>query len=727
MGATETRIPDGAAVCAESALTMARIDSLAVDGYTTLSNAYSASGAVGKHGVDFKLPYKGAAGRASEIAVLLRKGNAPAHVGLATNLFVDEANGEVRFHLPDVADVQLAVPTAPLPKTRHYTFRALAGVSMGGIGSSMNFWMQPEKYDAIGVMGADPGPDLTYTLGQIHDFFLAGFCAADKDGADKIGQLCPVTRKLLTDQYERGSSFENFLYEAGEGVGLGLVRNTYIKANRDLARALGNAGYYNPDSAYLPPGVPASYLTQSNADACAKPIVLKNFFDRRYNPDGSRDVITFCDGNDSSGVGFGKFDPATPATNPVQIALAVDVNKNGQRDSGEPVIVQGAEPFEDVGTDGMASADEPGYDAASNPDPSGDDYHYLWNPNGLENNWRHDDGEPYEDVGIDGVPMATGGCAAMAGMAGCYDYGEGNGKFDYNPGQLNWRAHDPRTLVESLSTAQLQRLDVYYDAGIRDFFNAQVSSNSLLAAIQQKGIGVRGFDGFPILNQLPLSAEQRVDLPKLDWSSYGRGMYVRYGDPDASDIVVESTGDGRHVGSALQAVHRAQALLFFLARTWPGGDKKIPPPDSTPAQKDEVFVSSNGRMSPYTVVVPPGYDQAENANSRYPVIYFMHGYGMEPDGLGAISGVLRNAMLDDSRPEAERMQKFILVFVDANCRPGGEIRNGGPLPTEGDLCETGAFYTEHPDGTYKGETILQELEAHIDQSYRTKAAADVNL
>jgi hypothetical protein len=724
-GSTATNGTDGAATCGEmGAVSATKTSDLMVDGYTSITPAYVLGGMAGKHGVDVLLPYKGASGRSREIAILIQKGKAPAHAALVTNLFVDESRHQLRFHLPDLATVQAAIPTAVASGTRHYTFRAIGGVSMGGVGSSMNFWRHPDQYDAIGVMGADPGPDLTYTLGMIHDFFLAGFCTAD-DGVDKIGQLCPLKRQALADQGEVGSSFESFLYQAGEGVGLTLRRQLYIKANRDLARALGNAGYYNPDSNYRAPGVPASYIALDNATACAQPVVLKNFFDRRYNPDGKKDVISFCDGNDSQTLGYGKFDPATPENNPVQIALAVDVNGNGQRDSGEPVIVQGSEPFRDVGPDGLADADEPGYDPVTNPDPNGDDYHYLWNPSGTENNWRYDLGEPYDDVGLDGVPMSTGGCQAAAGQAGCYDYGEGNGKFDYSPMEDNWRAHDPRTLAEALSADQLSRLDVYYDAGIRDFFNAQVSSNSLLAAIQQKGIPVRGYDGFPILNQLPRSQEQGVDLAHLDWSAYGRGMYVRYGDPDLSEAVVEATGDGRHVGTAVQAVHRAQALLFFLAQVWPGGDRRLPPPDNTPSQRNLMFTASNGRVTPFTVIVPPGYDDPMNTSLRYPVVYFMHGYGMDPSSLGAITAVTRNAQLDDSRPEAERMQKFLLVFVDGACRPGGEISSGQPLPTDGDLCEEGTFYTDHFEGAAKGETILGELEAYIDQNYRTKAAADL--
>src|SRR5207253_1086942 len=101
------------------------------------------------------------------------------------------------------------------------------------------------------------------------------------------------------------------------------------------------------------------------------------------------------DGNDSDKLGLGKFDPSIQATNPAQILLAVDVNGNGKRDSGEPVLVQGSENWRDVGVDGLADKDEPGYDAQTNPDPNGDDYHYLWNPTGTENNWRYDQGEPF--------------------------------------------------------------------------------------------------------------------------------------------------------------------------------------------------------------------------------------------------------------------------------------------------------------------------------------------
>ncbi len=726
-GASATLGPDGVSACTEAGSVTAMKDSdLSVDGYTTVGSAYTFSGSGPfAHGIDFVLPYSPS--KVNEdlgVVVLVKKQNWAAHAGAVSNIVVERAHGKVHFHSIDVATYQIAVKqTSGTKATRHFVYRAVAGVSMGGFGSSVNFFGHPDRYDAIGVMGADPGPDMTYTLGMIHDYFFAGFCTA-ADGPSMIGQLCPPKRPLLADQGEQMSTFESLLYQAGEGVGLTLSRSLYLRANRDLTRAMANAAYYNPDSPYLPPGVPASTVALTPADACATPVVLKNFYDWRYNPDGKFDVITFCDGNDSDTLGLGKFDPSLPETDPAQILLAVDVNGNGKRDSGEPVIIQGYEPFDDVGTDGVADADEPGYDPVANPDPNGDDYHYLWNPTGTENNWRYDVGEPFEDVGVDGVAMSVGGCQAQSGVQNCYDYGEGNGKFDYAPGLQAWRNDDPRTNLEALSADDLGRLDTWYDAGIRDFFNAQVSTNALMGALGAGGAPVRTWDGFPAITGDARSNENAFDANTVDWPALGRHVYVRYGDPDVTEAVVEATGDGRHVGTATQAVHRAQALLFYLANRWPDGDRAIAPVDSDNSQIMGTFMSSSGRMSPYEVILPPGYTQPENASKRYPVVYFMHGYGMDPMGIADIALIAQNAMVDDRQSDSTRMPKFIIVLVDGKCRPGGDVSQA-PLPAGGDLCEEGTFYAEHPEGDAQEETELMDLEDYIDANYRTKMPADV--
>ena len=124
---------------------------------------------------------------------------------------------------------------------------------------------------------------------------------------------------------------------------------------------------------------------------------------------------------------------------------AVDINGNGVRDQGEPVIRNGREPFRDFGLDGVPNADEvsadgTAYDEVMNPDPAGDDFDYQYNPTGTENNWSRDSidddpcraagagmAEAFQDVGIDGVtgtaqlPISTAGStparATAAGIA----------------------------------------------------------------------------------------------------------------------------------------------------------------------------------------------------------------------------------------------------------------------------------------------------------------------
>ena len=125
---------------------------------------------------------------------------------------------------------------------------------------------------------------------------------------------------------------------------------------------------------------------------------------------------------------------------PVSLALAVDLNKNGVRDQGEPVIRAGHEPYEDCGPDKLCDADEPGYNAETNPDPNQDDYDYQLNPTGTEGNHRYDEGEPFSDFGLDGVPNTAG--RHVAG-----DVGEGDGKYTESIGLANFYANDAHSIV----------------------------------------------------------------------------------------------------------------------------------------------------------------------------------------------------------------------------------------------------------------------------------------
>jgi len=247
---------------------------------------------------------------------------------------------------------------------RRFNYRAIVGISMGGNAALSIGLRHRDRFDFIGDLVGEPGPSMKYSLAMFRDYMFGGFCTASPDDSGDVGQLCLADqRPPATDQFELSSDFEHMLYQEGDGVGLTLRRNLYLRASRDLSRALSNPALYNPDPAangYAPPGVDAAYLARDAADRCANPLVLRDLYDEEFNPTGATPVITFCDGGDSPTLGLGVFDPAMPQTNPAEILLAVDVNGNGRRDLGEPVITNAFEPFDDVGTDGVASVSEPG-------------------------------------------------------------------------------------------------------------------------------------------------------------------------------------------------------------------------------------------------------------------------------------------------------------------------------------------------------------------------------
>ncbi len=703
---------------------------LAPAGFRALGPAvsFSPDGAAQPVDLRFTLPYLPArlpAGARTGSMVVFIKRHGKVRGLMLVNPETDSKAGRLTFSLDELSTFQVAISKKAGTKVkRRFVYRAMVGFSMGGGAAAVIGLRNPDKFDFLGPLGGEPAGHLDYFMDMLRNSHLAGFCTAqdEKAGKGKLGALCPLPRGPLPGQHELLMSYEKMLYQKGQGVGLTLKRDLYMRGVRDIMRAYGNPMYYNPEHPLLPPGVPASHLTQSS-EVCGKPIKLAKLYDREYNPTGSKPVITFCDGNDSSAKGLGVFDPSIKQTRPTQVYLAVDLNENGKRDSGEPVVVHALEPFSDVGVDGKADAAEAGYDAKTNPDPAGDNYHYLKNPAGTERNWHHDKGEPYEDVGVDGV---KGTCQAKKGVKECYDYGEGNGKFDWVPAVDRWLKHDPLELYAKLTVAQRERLDVWADAGIRDFLNSHVATNGMMGQLARTGQPVRLYEAFTRLHGK--DAPKYFDFVKVDWQNVGKNAYVRYGDPTLSQTVVEKTGDGRHVGTAIQVINRTLSFFAMAQKRWPGGDRETKNVDVTSSnfKKNITFKSpSTGQDRPFAMFLPPGYFQKENATKRYPVIYFLHGYGQTPDELIDLSSLFANYMVGTTIAEKDRYQKFIIVYVDGRCRPGGKI----PLKDTGDRCEQGTFYLNSAvdKSTAKMETLMLELIDHVDKNYRTKKPADVEI
>ena len=119
------------------------------------------------------------------------------------------------------------------------------------------------------------------------------------------------------------------------------------------------------------------------------------------------------------------------------------------------------------------------------------------------------------------------------------------------------------------------------------------------------------------------------------------------------------------------------------------------------------------------MVLPPGYDDPDKAEQRYPVVYFLHGQGMESEDLLASAILFFGYMAGSTREEQMRRReadwaKFIIVFPDSTC--------------DQNACSSGNFNANHLGVDGDGPRYLDshyELIAHIEQTYRTAIPVEV--
>lgn len=546
---------------------------------------------------------------------------------------------------------------------RYYTFRVISGVSMGGGAAASLGLKHHEMFDIVASLGGVT--DFIYLHHYIKNNHLSGFCPYPD-----VGELCP------DEQSEQ--DFEHFLFSDNGGT---FDRSSYIDIFQDIIKAYGNSWYGGSASSYLPPGVPQEYLDRTKEEMCVNPVVFDQFYDDEYNPYGEYPVITFCDGED--GDPPGEFDPNAVHTEPFEVALAIDVNGNGVRDSGEPVIRDFHEPFLDTGIDGLFDEDEPGYDSEVNPDPEGDNYDYLLNPSGTENNMLYDEGEPYEDAGTDGVYGTSDSP---------FDFGEGNGRFDFTPAFSNYLQNNPRSL---LSSADLSRLNIYIDAGIRDHFKMAEMGNHFFGTLMKLNQDSGIFDDFPSLLPDPNSD---FDPLSIDFTSLPSNIYLRYGDPDATEDEIEE-GDGGHVGTPIDAYYRIITLFAYISHHLPEGDF-TPTDDAASYEELDFYSDSLNETRKLLVVLPPGYE--EEKDKKYPVVYFFHGYGQDPSDFSSTTVLIGTYMRSGD------FQKMIIVYPDGRCREGE--------------CNRGSFYANQATPPFEKfeDSVIVDLIPYIEEKYRVK-------
>lgn len=634
------------------------------------------------------------------------------------------------------------------PDSRCFTWRAVAGVSMGGGTSGRIGFRHPELWDVVGVMGS-PFADTEFLFRMLRENHMSGFCDLEHleqliaDGVDLDDPTNPDVFCGVHDVFPLGDSgdqvspglfpavegsrcsmfrsdFNHWYRGPNAGRGGSFSRNSLLEIMHDLVAGFGNPFYANPDSAYFPTGVPDDWYVRPHIDGaefkrelCDNPIVLEGenaVYNREFNPDGAYPVITFCDGNERGGsdLDAGDYFPDQQGRPfPVEFLLAVDLNGNGRRDYGEPVLINDQERFLDCGVDGLCDG-EPG-------DTDDDDYDPIANPNGTENNGRYDEGEAFDDDGLDGVP-------------GTGDFGEGTGVYERAPFLEGLVDDSPAGLFTKVNDIQTQRLDVWIDAGIRDFLNTAQSSNALFGLLKDRIPSAEAYNGFqalPIDPNYPFSTDNYIYY-QSDYSrdAMGQVAYLRYGDASICPSTDDNLGDGNHVGAG-DVVSRIFTLFSFLSARMPaqgrdvayGGDLTSFAPSGR--LNDFAFLTQYqsetlSRPVDYGVLLPPDYFLEENANVSYPVLYFFHGQGMEASDMVALGLALLGPMKESARTDRlalnkTDLQRAIIIWADGTCLD--------------DTCYTGNFYADfkgQPRNDRRFEAAFYELVKHVEAEYRVK-------
>lgn len=597
---------------------------------------------------------------------------APAAVDGSSDVAGDGLPGDVAS-APDAESDDAHGRDASDSPPRRWTWRAIGGISMGA--AAVNIATRhPDAFDLVGALGGYI--DVPYMVQTGVRLQLAGFCSladlearteALNDPAAEPPIFCGPARADY--ELEAPQDFNHLRYDTN---GASFDREFYMQVFQSLTMAFGNfTAEPTGESPYLPGGLDEAWHGETEPAArCAAPRAVARgaSFNAEYNPVGAHPVIPLCD-SDAQGEGGwapASYDPRADHRRPTDILLSVDINRNGRRDWGEPLFLNPFERFEDVGADGCADPREDGAGGclsegapdAEGDDPNGDDYHWWDNPRGGEGDRARGEGEPFDDLGLDGVG------AAVAGSA---DLGEGNGVHDRVSAFARADAIDARAGILRLDDDQIARLDFYFDAGIRDPLHAAVATRRVVGALRSRDPDVthfRGLQGRPG-SLLPDATEgqvlQRVfDMP-ITAAEIGRHVYVEYGDPAAGPERL-AAGDGGHVGTTMQAMNRLVVFLAWAMRRMP--DPDTDPAEAPPAGYTEVahyWSDALQSRRAYTVVLPPGYPDADRATRRYPAVFFLHGLGQQASDL-APAAIITSALMKDGR-----LPKVILVFVDGAC------------------------------------------------------------
>jgi enterochelin esterase-like enzyme len=503
-----------------------------------------------------------------------------------------------------------STPTGPPPPLQDSRdFRAIAGVSMGAYGA-MNIGT---KYtDVFGTIASLGGPvDMKQLLRDSIDDNL------------EVKAETEIPRAIADDfTYDHLAPYPD--------------RGTRVEMYQDLTIAFGNPFLHHPDPArrYLgSDSEPAQLGMDDQFGAFTVPANPLGFLDGGdSNQDGLRQTSEEAKKlTEVSLLAKGSLPMIVSGATPADVGgrLLADLNGDGVFDVGEGLVLNLSEPFVDA------------------------------NDNGV-----HDDGEEFSDLGLDGV-------------AGTADYGEGNGTFDYDPDRATWLEEDPLSRVEGLAAADIAMQRIYMDVGTKDEFGFATHYEHFVAALQDKGLSVRIRDGFD---------SNCANLPSPD----AQFLLVRYpaGHIGVASVDPDDLLQGDVCGNAT-VWQRIVSMIGFLNESFPdgvygpGGDFGLPGIDFDHLDIDLGGISLDVRgdlqrrqiaspalanedgvipKRPVLVYRPPAFF---HTRKNFPVVYFLGGYGQEPEDFELVRDLLDALILSG------QLQNMAFAFL-----PGAGGRQG---------------------------------------------------
>ena len=703
-----------------------------------------------------------------------KSGKQPGKLGVACGADAECASPLVCTDAPAGRPPTPGKPACAAP-TRHYTFRAIAGVSMGAVGASRLAAVHPERFDAAGMLG---GPlDATLLVRLLEGSYLAGFCSAAQlraalladqaDGGNRLdreGGIAGCAQSPpAAGHYDYPNRYTKWHYTTNGGH---FDRSESIDIFTDLMLALGNPQSIDPAQPRSTPQISAARFA---AATCDQPAIVEHFIHPQYSPHGEYRAITFCDGEppqmlcgDKTMVDWcaaaqlagrklgqradadafcashgGNAHEVDQLTEPdafyarhgelrgcwagdkkIPFALALDMNGNGRRDYNEPVVYSTREPFDDVGQDGCADPLEDGKGGCTTADKS--PYaRGVADPNGDNYDPLHNPAGTEGNFRWDpGEPFQDVG---LDGVAGTGDYGEGDGQYTIAPGLQNWFAGDLRSKLLQFTPAQLTSLDLYMEGGIRDVFDLGAQAEALSAGARlAMPDGVHDFLDFA---SIPSGPGKTYDPLLMNPAALGRNVFLPYGNPAATPGQMRA-GDGDHVGTVDEVYDRFVTFFRWLSARWDPIDPPRKANGNGRADTIRYRSAALGADRDFVVTVPPGYDDPANAQKRYPVLVMGHGYGQNPGDMSGTSTIV------DFLVNEGRMREIIIAYPDGRCcyrnGTGGlactEDQAGGGYVRQ---CQRGSFFVNQPgpDAIRYGDSILELLDV-VDQRYRTLAPAD---